>query len=198
MLDQPAEQAIFEGIEDIGHVGEITSRLLLGQVVVGRGGQGLGEVGGKDLRMEVLTNGFGQLAGELFDHEAVFEELERLLDAPAGVVELGEVLGGEGGGVGEGRGQDLDGAIGQEDFDEAQVYRLTEQFDAGGLGLAAHGGADGAGEDGFGPPRAQQGFPVGPLRAIQAGQPGDTALLEKSEQPQGRKPAVHDEQIVFS
>lgn len=68
---------------------------------------------------------------------------------------------------------------------------------AGGLGLPAHGGGEGVGDDRFALSRAQEGFDIGPGVAVQAGQEGKTALLQEGEEPERREAPVHDEQIVF-
>jgi hypothetical protein len=68
---------------------------------MGRAGQGLGEVGGEHLGVEVLADAFGQFAGELFQVQAMFAEFEGLLEGPAGMVEVGEGGGRIGFGVGQ-------------------------------------------------------------------------------------------------
>lgn len=86
----------------------------------------MGQVGREHFGMEVLADGFGQFAGELLDHQAVFEQLEGLFDAPAGMIKLGKIAGGKGGGIGEGRGEHFEGAVGQHDLDEAKSDGLAE------------------------------------------------------------------------
>ena len=45
------------------------------------------DVGDQDLGMNLLLDGVGQFTAEALQNQAAFECLERLLDAPAGVVE---------------------------------------------------------------------------------------------------------------
>ncbi len=82
-------------------IGAVALGLVLGQRLVGGAGQRLGEIGGEDLGVEILADAFGQLAGELFQVQAVFEQFERFLDGPASVIEVGEGGGRIGFGVGQ-------------------------------------------------------------------------------------------------
>ncbi len=71
-------------------IGAIALSFILGQRRVGRARQGLSEISGEHLGMEVLANALRQLAGELLQVQAMFQQFERFLDGPAGVIEIGE------------------------------------------------------------------------------------------------------------
>lgn len=195
-LDEPAEQTRLQGVEDIGQIGVIALGLVFGQGVVGGAGEGFGEVGGEELGVEILADGFGEFAGELFDVEAVFEDFEGLLDVPAGVVETFEVCGGKGLRVEERGREDLDGAGGQDDADQAKGDGVVDQVHTGRLCLSLSGLGELEGHDRFGLAGEQEALDTGPLSPVHPSQERQAALLQQGEQPDGGKAAIQDEEVV--
>ena len=149
-MDEPAEQVLAEGVEDVGDVGVVVRGLMFGQGLVSLTGEGLGEISDKDLGVEILTDGFGEFAAELLDIKSMLEEFESLFDVPAGVVEAAELGRRERVRIGQRGRQDLDAAIRQDDLDEPQDEGRITQFQADGPGFAAQLGGDRPGEEGFG------------------------------------------------
>ena len=76
------DRASSELFQDIGEVGLIARRLVLWQVFLDGEGEGGGEIGGNNLGVEVLTDGFGEFAGELLDQQAVLQGFEGFFDIP--------------------------------------------------------------------------------------------------------------------
>jgi len=93
-------------------------------------------------------------------------------------------------------GQHRDAAGWQTHPDEVEGHGVVDQMHAGGLSMAAGGIGDLRGHGHSGLPRVQEGLDTGPLRAIHAGQERNAALPQQSEQPDGGKAALHDEEIV--
>lgn len=190
-LDDPAEDAGSESLQDVAEIGAIVSSLGFGQGLVSGAREGLGQVGGEHLGMEVLADGFGQFAAELFDAQAMLEDFVAFFDAPPFVIELGKLGGGKGDGVGEGGGEDLDPAVGQDHANQAESEGLEVQFGAGGLGLLASPGGDGTLNDALRLAGTGEGFDLGPLGVVDAGQEGDAPLQQPrrtTRSPESRGP----------
>ncbi len=65
-VEQPFEQPGPQVFQDVGEVWLVSFGLGLRQRPVGGSRHGGGEVGGEDFGVEVLADGFGEFAGELF------------------------------------------------------------------------------------------------------------------------------------
>jgi len=113
--------------------------------------------------MEVLADGFGQFAAELFDVQAMLQDLVAFFDAPTRVIELGELGGRKGNGVGDEGGEDFDPAVGQNDANQPKRDGLEIKLGAGGFGLLACLSGDGTLDDEIRLSGTGKGFDLGPL-----------------------------------
>lgn len=124
-----------DGFEHGAGVGSVDSAMgRNGVLSTRRGGHQCGEVVAQHLGGDIVLHGQEAQSGDMLQIQVVLEAFESLFDAPAGVVELGEVGGREALGIQQTGHEDARSAIGRTVPDQAHGYRFRRAPEVAHIG----------------------------------------------------------------
>ncbi len=173
----------------------VVDALVVRQIGVGMGGQGDEglQVVADDFGGHVLGHGLLGQSGDVLQIEPVLESLERLLDAPALVVKLGEAVGREELLVEQVGHQNTLLAAGRDIANQAHALRFARAFIVMSVALVRRGQHDHPLKRARAHERAHAGEAAG---IVDAHAELDGAVVEHGDQPAAGVAAVEQQQVV--
>ncbi len=93
-MEQPTEQSIAESGKCVGQVGFVGfKRIVVWRCLFQGIGHRFSQIGREGFGVNILAYGFWGFAGELFDHQPMFEDFKGLFNPPPLEIQIGEVVG---------------------------------------------------------------------------------------------------------